>query len=281
LQEELPLTVRTLKLVSLVSTIVVLSITGSIAYSGYSEFQAIASDFQNSGNLGTISTNSTTIAISGITIPNKMSLPLILTLSASAFLSGNLSLATTTANTLTVEPGQTGIFNLGVRLNMTNIFAHQSQLRSILFNGTELSLNLELGAAVFPFVALNVSKALTQPTGAMLGGFRVQFNTAGATDNGTDLLLPLQMTWLSTSFMSASGSLSAKITQMPGQAPGGNYGSGSTNIAIAPGPGSATLTLVIPNFYVSGGTPPSGQYTISMTLYSFGQSLTFTETSSI
>jgi hypothetical protein len=278
MKEEVPLTVRALKLVSLISTIIIVSIVASIAYSGYSEFQAISSSFQGSGNFGSITTNSTGITISGIQIPNKMTMPLGITVSAFAYFSNNLTLANVVSNTVLVQPGHTGTLGLGIRINMTDIFAHQTQLKQLLFNGSQLRVNLKVGATLVPFATINVSKTIVQPTGAMLGGFTARINTGGATVSGSNLLVPLQMSWFDSSFLAASGSLSATITQMPGQAAGGNYGSGSTNISVNPGPGSATLTLAIPLSYVSGNTPPTGQYTILLTLHSFGQSFPFIET---
>ena len=82
LPREPPFISKTLKLVSIAILIATISIAVTAAYSGYEEYGALTSTVTGSSlNQLRLAINGSTLSISGLNVPNKMTFPLTLELS--------------------------------------------------------------------------------------------------------------------------------------------------------------------------------------------------------
>src|SRR5712692_807568 len=102
---EAPLTSKALKLVSFALTLVIVSVAMVGGYSAYQEYSALSTFGTNQQGSANVSMSGNNLTISGISIPNKMSLPMRLEILGNASLEGS-PIAIFDSGSQTLQPGQ-------------------------------------------------------------------------------------------------------------------------------------------------------------------------------
>src|SRR5271166_4853195 len=114
---EAPFISKALKLVSLTITLAIVTIAVTSSYSGYEEYGALVSVGNQSVSQLNAILNGSTLLISGLNVPNKMTYPLTLELF------GNVSIDDTKVGnfdtgTYLIQPGHSQRINISIPLNI-------------------------------------------------------------------------------------------------------------------------------------------------------------------
>ncbi|MFI5419833.1 MAG: hypothetical protein ACHQ1H_02585, partial [Nitrososphaerales archaeon] len=83
--------------------------------------------------------------------------------------------------------------------------------------------------------------------------------------NGQSVLVPISITWVNESPITANLWLNASLTQIPGK-PVGNYGFNSGPLRLAVGGNDETFLMRIPSSELANGSFQHGNYTFQIAL---------------
>ena len=265
---EAPLVSKVFKLVSFAILVAIVALALSAAYSGYEEYNALTAAVGNTSSQNQLSAkiNGSNLLISGLQVPNKMTYPLSLELL------GNISLDDSQigkfdSGSYLIQPGLTKSINVSVGLNFSKVISNSRAFQSVLFNSSILSINSTIAARMVPLLGINVSKTANSTLGPVMSGFAVNLETSQASpsSDGQFLLVPMTITWINLSPLTAGLWLNANLTGIPGTSPG-NYGFASGPVSLVVGQNNETYLMRIPLSEFSGGSFPHGSYDFQITL---------------
>ena len=264
---EPPFISKTLKLVSIAILLATVSIATTAAYSGYEEYGALTSSVIGSSlNHLQLAINGSTLSISGLSVPNKMTFPLTLELLGTVSLN-NATIGTFDSGTYLIQPNQSQSVNLSIPLSFAGLLKNSQALEAAAINSSLLSINTTVSAHMVPLLGINITKAANTTAGPILGDLSANLNSSGArlSSDGETLDVPLILSWENTSPL-ASGSLwlSGNLTGTPGRPPG-NYGTISGPLNFTQGQNRQEFVLQLPVSDFNGGFP-KGSYTFEIAL---------------
>jgi hypothetical protein len=266
--KEAPFISRALKLVSLALILATVSIAITAAYSGYQEYGALTSSIEGSSNSNQLdaSLNGTTLIISGLVVPNKMTFPLTLELIGGVSLN-NISVGKFDSGAYVIQPNESKGINVTVPLTFSNLLLNSNALQNAAFNSTEISVSTTISAHMVPLLGINITKLANESAGPIFGNLQAGINlTSIRNSSGGNLLVPLSLTWQNSSPLS-NGSLWAlvNLTSIPGKS-GGSYGSGSGLVSLVQGSNSQTIVLRLPKSDFNGKNFSPGSYSFDIQL---------------
>ncbi|MDA4111460.1 MAG: hypothetical protein OK439_02905 [Thaumarchaeota archaeon] len=264
---ETPLVSKAFKLVSFAIIIAIVAIASSAAYSGYQEYNALTTIVgSNSQNQLSAQINGSTLVISGLQVPNKMTYPLSLELLGSVSLADS-QIGEFDSGSYLIKPGLSQSINISVGLNFSKIITNSRAFQSVLFNSSILSINSTVAARMIPLLGINISKSANSTLGPVMSSLAVSLGTSQAnlSSDGQFLLLPMTISWGNLSPLTAQLWLNATLTGIPNK-PTGNYGFGSGPVNLVVGQNSETYLIKIPASEFSGGSFPHGNYNLQITL---------------
>jgi len=265
---ETPLVSKAFKLVSFAILVAIVAITLSAAYSGYEEYNALTTIVSGTQSQNQLSAkiNGSTLEISGLNVPNKMTYPLSL-----EFL-GNVSINSASigkfdSGAYVIQPGFSKNINVSIGLNFSKILSSSATFQSVLFNSSTLSINSTIAARMIPLLGINISKAANSTMGPVMSNPVVNPETSMATlsSNGQAVILPISITWVNESPITANLWLNASLTQIPGK-PVGSYGFGSGPLNLVVGGNNETILMRIPSSELANGSLQHGIYSFQITL---------------
>jgi hypothetical protein len=265
--KEAPFIVKGLKLVSLSIIIATIAIAASAAYSGYEEYGALSSMNGSTASQLNLVLNDSTLTLTGLSVPNKMTFPLTFELLGTVSL-GNATIGNFDSGTYVIQPNESQNVNVSIPLSFASLVNDGSALRQAILNSTELSINATISARMVPLLGINITRATNTTAGPILGDLSVAVNSNGAklSDDGSTVEVPMIISWQNTSPLS-KGSLwlNANLTQIPGRLHG-NYGSSSGYLNFTQGLNQQTFELSLPVSDFSGKSIPTGEYSVNLAL---------------
>jgi hypothetical protein len=264
LQREAPFITKALKLVSLSLIVATVAIAATAAYSGYEEYGALTSSIGTTGE-ATASLNGSTLQISGLDVPNRMTFPLTLELQGVLSIN-NVSIGTFDSGAYVILPNQSKNINISIPLNYDDLLNNSQLLNQTAFNSSELGITTTISAHMVPLLGINITRLVNMTAGPYLGDLSASLNESAATigSNGS-LNLPVVLNWQNTSPLTqGSFWIQANLTQIPGR-PTGNYGSASGPLNLTSGHNSQSLDFNLP-LSDFGRNPPRGTYSIQIVI---------------
>jgi hypothetical protein len=268
---ETPLVSKAFKLVSFAILVAIVAITLSAAYSGYEEYNALTTAVSGGASQSKLSAslNGSALEISGLNIPNKMTYPLSLELLGNVSIN-NARIGSFDSGAYVIQPGFSKDINVSVGLNFTRILSNSGAFQAALFNSSILSINSTIAARMIPLLGINITKAANSTLGPVMSNLAVNVETSQTSfsSDGQSVLVPVQITWLNQSPISARLWLNATLIQIPGHSPG-RYGSASGALQLVIGPNNETYVMRLPASDFLGGTLSHGTYSVQMTFSEF------------
>ncbi len=265
---EAPFISKALRLVSLAIIVATISIAATAAYSGYEEYGALTTSVQGtSSSQLSLAINGSTLTLSGLQVPNKMTFPLTLELLGSVSLD-NATIGNFDTGTYVIQPNTSRSISISIPLSFQSLLKDSRALQMAAFNSTDLSINTTISAHMVPLLGINITKAANTTAGPILGGLSESINTNAikVSPDGKSVLVPLVLTWQNTSPLSGGEFwLNANVTQMPGK-PLGNYGSANGPLNFTSGQNQQSFELNLPISDFSGKNLPRGMYSIETAL---------------
>lgn len=269
MSKEAPFISKALKLVSLALILATVAIAATAAYSGYEEYGALRNTIERSsaGQLS-LSINGSSLVISGLTVPNRMTFPLTLELL------GNVSLDNTTVGNFdsgayVIQPNESQSLDISVPLNFVEVLQNSNVLKQALFNSSEISITTVISAGVVPLLGINITNSANTISGPILGDLQASLNTSDVllSPDGENVQVPLLLSWQNSSpFSTGALWMNANLTEIPGK-PTGNYGSTSGLLNLKNGQNEESFLLTLPLSDFSGKTlPASGPYIVQIDL---------------
>lgn len=269
MSKEAPFISKALKLVSLALILATVAIAATAAYSGYEEYGALRNTIERSsaGQLS-LSINGSSLVISGLTVPNRMTFPLTLELL------GNVSLDNTTVGNFdsgayVIQPNESQSLDISVPLNFVEVLQNSNALKQALFNSSEISITTVISAGVVPLLGINITNSANTISGPILGDLQASLNTSDVllSPDGENVQVPLLLSWQNSSpFSTGALWMNANLTEIPGK-PTGNYGSTSGLLNLKNGQNEESFLLTLPLSDFSGKTlPASGPYIVQIDL---------------
>ncbi len=257
---------KALKLVSLALIVATVAIAATAAYSGYEEYGALTASVGSNGT-GELSValNGSTLVISGLTVPNKMTFPLTLELLGNVTLD-NATIGIFDSGAYLIPPNESKSVNVSIPLSFKGLLGDASALREAMVNSTELSITTTVSAHMVPLLGINITKSANTTAGPILGDLTANLNESAEqlSPNGQAIDVPLVLTWQNTSPLSAGTLwLNASLTEIPGS-PMGNYASVSAPLNFVQGQNQQSFELTIPISYLHGRGLSSGTYSINL-----------------
>jgi hypothetical protein len=267
LPREPPFISKTLKLVSVAILLATVSIAVTAAYSGYEEYGALTSTVTGGSlNQLQLAINGSTLSISGLSVPNKMTFPLTLELLGTVSLN-NATIGTFDSGTYLIQPDQSQSVNVSIPLSFAGLLKNSQALEAAAINSSLLSINTTVSAHMVPLLGINITKAANTTAGPILGDLSANLNSSGArlSSDGQTLDVPFILSWENTSPL-ATGSLwlSGNLTRIPGRSPG-NYGTFSGPLNFTQGQNQEAFVLQTPVSDFNSGFP-KGSYTFEISL---------------
>jgi hypothetical protein len=252
--------------VSLAIIIATISIAATAAYSGYEEYGALTSSVQGSSvNRLKLSINGSSLEISGLKVPNRMTFPLTLQIVGSVSLN-NATIGNIDSGAYVIQPNQSKSVNVSIPLSFAGLLKNAKALQTAAMNSTLLVINTTISAHMVPLLGINITKAANTTAGPIFGSLAANLNSSGVqlSPDGQTVEVPLILSWQNTSPL-ASGALwlSANLTQLPGKPPG-NYGTSSGILSFTQGPNQQILELAVPTNDFGGANLPKGSYTFNL-----------------
>ncbi len=230
MHKEAPFVTKSLKIVSLAILVATMAIAATAAYSGYEEYGALTNSVEsNSASQLRVALNGSTMTISGLNVPNKMTFPLTLELLGNVSLD-NATVGNFDSGVYVIQPNESQDINLSVPINFET-FAWRREGSSGSNTKLKRALNYNHGFCSYGPASRyqHFENLRTHSAGPIFGGLNVGLNTSGArlSSDGQSVEVPMVLTWQNTSPLS-SGSLwlGVDLTGIPGKS-GGNYGSAS------------------------------------------------------
>jgi hypothetical protein len=265
---ETPLVSKAFKLVSFAILIAIVAVALSAAYSGYEEYNALTTVVNGSSqNQLSARINGSTLLLSGLLVPNKMSYPLTLELLGNISLD-NSQIGKFDSGTYLIQPGLSKSINVSVGLNFSEAITNSKTFQTILFNSSVLSINSTIAARMVPLLGINISKTANSTLGpVMVSGLSINLKTSQAnlSSDGQLLLVPLTISWINLSPLTASLWLNATLTGMPGNSPG-KYGFASGPVSLVVGQNAETYLMRFPSSDFSARSFGHGNYTFQITV---------------
>jgi hypothetical protein len=279
LHKEAPFVTKSLKIVSLAILVATMAIAATAAYSGYEEYGALTNSVEcNSASQLRVALNGSTMTISGLNVPNKMTFPLTLELLGNVSLD-NATVGNFDSGVYVIQPNESQDINLSVPINFELLLGDAKALQEATLNSSALSITTMVSAHMVPLLGINISRSANTSAGPIFGGLNVGLNTSGArlSSDGQSVEVPMVLTWQNTSPLS-SGSLwlGVNLTGIPGKS-GGNYGSASGPISFVEGQNQQSFQLNLPVSDFSGRTIPTGTYSFQIDLSQSQSSQPFTQ----
>ena len=265
MQREAPFITKALKLVSLSLIVATVAIAATAAYSGYEEYGALTSSIGTTGE-ATASLNGSTLQISGLDVPNRMTFPLTLELLGVLSID-NVSIGAFDSGAYMILPNQSKSINVSIPLNYDDLLNNSQLLNQTAFNSSELGVTTTISAHMVPLLGINITRLVNMTAGPYLGDLSASLNESAATigSDGESLNLPVVLSWQNTSPLTqGSFWIQANLTQIPGRPPS-NYGFASGPLNLTSGYNSQSLDFNLPlNDF--GKSPPPGTYSIQIVI---------------
>jgi hypothetical protein len=161
---EAPFISKALKIVSVAITLAIVAIAVTASYSGYEEYGALTSVGNVSASQLSAVLNGSTLVISGLNVPNKMTYPLTLELF------GNVSIDHTKVGnfdtgTFLIQPGHSQGINVSIPLNFDALLNNSDAVS----NSNILTVNTTVDARMIPLLGINITKSTNLTIGPIVG----------------------------------------------------------------------------------------------------------------
>ncbi|MBI2649317.1 MAG: hypothetical protein HYW93_06675 [Thaumarchaeota archaeon] len=179
-----------LRLVSLVITIVMVVTLATVGYSAYQDFNVLASP-QPSQNLkvqSSVIDGALHLTVAG-TIPNNGLYPLNFYIILSAESHGN-TLAESTSEPIRILPNEIKQFNISLDINPYSI-SNSTEQSALLTNGGQIVLSTGIRASIEPFASIRVTGGSNLTLPPLMGDLKVGPGEVLHTPNGTVLAVPI------------------------------------------------------------------------------------------
>ena len=279
MHREAPFISKALKIVSLAIIVATVAIAATAAYSGYEEYGALMNSVNgNTASQLNVALKGSTMMISGLNVPNKMTFPLTLELLGNVSLN-NANLGNFDSGVYVIQPNESQNINFSIPLNFENLLGNVKALQAAAFNSSLLSITTTVSAHMVPLLGINISRSANTSTGPIFGGLSVSLNSSGTrlSADGQSVEVPVVLAWQNTSPLS-SGTLwfDTNLTQIPDR-PTGNYGSASGPINFTEGQNQQSYQLNLPVSDFSGKTIPTGTYQFQIALSRYESAQPFTQ----
>jgi hypothetical protein len=259
---EQALSIKGLRLVTISISIVLISVLGTLAYSGYQEVTYVTQSLGQQGIGQLVVMNATYFSISGLNLENRGVYPLTLALEGNFSLDG-VSLGSKTFGPLTIPPGSQSKINFSLPIQIGSALNNPLLIRRVLFNGTLASLRLKITIGLQPILIGTISGGKNNTMGAVLDGFNLRVGNFQPY-NETHIKIPVTVEFTNKSPMLFDATLSALIVSSPLQPTLGNYGSGSMVISSSFGQHyEGPLSI-----YLSKNAVGRGLYVVELSLIS-------------
>jgi hypothetical protein len=266
---EQPLSIKSLRLLTICISIVLIFAIGTLAYSGYQEISYVMSSVGLEELRQKVVMNATQFSISGLNLENRGVYPLTLSMSGD-FTLDRVSLGSSSLGPLSIPPGGQRRIDFDLAFNISRVLSVPSLMKKVLFNGTLMSFRFNITGEMQPFVMGTVSGGLNETTGAVLDGFNLKSGTP-MPYNATFVQFPVMVEFTNKSPLPLEADLSAQILSTPLQPTIGNYGSGSIVVSTSSGQHyEESLNLYVNNYAVGQGT-----YLIELSLNAEGFTYTW------
>jgi len=279
---EAPFISKALKLVSLAITVAIIAIASTAAYSGYEEYGALASVGSASSSQLNAVLNGTTLMISGLNVPNKMTYPLTLELLGNVSID-NARVGNFDTGVYLIQPGHSQGINVSIPLNYGALLNSTEALQKAISNSSVLTVNTTVAANMIPLLGINITKSTNMTIGPILGDFSANLNTSGAqlSSDRESIMIPVILSWNNLSPLSTGSFwLNASLASLPGK-PTGSYGSASGVLNLVSGKNTKIFDLKAPVNDFGGRGIPSGTYSILISLSQTESSLVLMQTTRI
>jgi len=279
--KEAPFISKALKLVSLAIILATVAIASTAAYSGYEEYGALTSTVASNGsNQLAVTINGSTLSITGLNVPNKMTFPLTLELFGGISLD-NITVGSFNSGAYVIQPNESKVINLTVPLSFSRLLSNTQALQRAAFNSSELSITTTISAHMVPLLGINITKSANTTSGPILEDLSASLNTSAAkiSSDGRSVNVPLVFTWQNASPLSAGAIwASATLTNIPGK-PAGNYGEGAGQVNLIQGTNTQSIELALPVSDFTGPSLPPGTYLFEISLSQSDSSQPFAQIS--
>jgi hypothetical protein len=195
-----------------------------------------------------------------------MSYPLTLELLGNISLD-NSQIGKFDSGTYLIQPGLSKSINVSVGLNFSKAIINSRTFQTILFNSSVLSINSTIAARMVPLLGINISKTANSTLGPVMSGLSINLKTSQAnlSSDGQFLLVPLTISWINLSPLTASLWLKTTLTGMPGNPPG-KYGFASGPVSLVVGQNAETYLMRFPSSDFSAGSFAHGNYAFQVTV---------------
>jgi hypothetical protein len=259
--------------VSIAIILATVTIAVTAAYSGYQEYGVLTSSLEGAPlNQLKLAINGSTLTISGLKVPNKMTFPLTLELLGSVSLN-NAIIGNFDSGAYVIQPNQSKTVNVSIPLSFAALLKNTKALQVAASNSSLLTINTTVSAHMVPLLGINITKVANATAGPILGDLTANLNASGAhlSSDGQTADVPLILSWQNTSPLSSGALwLNANVIEIPGT-PSGNYGTFSGALNFTQGQNQQSFELRLPASDLSGTSLPSGSYGIEI---AFAQSQT-------
>ncbi|MBI4257428.1 MAG: hypothetical protein HY619_00590 [Thaumarchaeota archaeon] len=225
--------VKGLRLMAMAISLVAVLILGTLAYSGFQEFNYVTQDLGQQGLGGSMVFNATHISIADLDLENRGLYPIALALDADLTVEG-FSIGSSSLGPLTIPPGSRSRIDFNLPVQFSQAFSDPVVLSKILFNGTSMDLRIDVAGGMHPFLNAKVSGTLNNTVGPVLDGFNLRIQSP-TLHNETHVKVPLTIGFTNNSPIPLDATFSARIISTPTMVAVGSYGFGSTRILADPG----------------------------------------------
>ncbi|HXQ92560.1 MAG TPA: hypothetical protein VN739_06110 [Nitrososphaerales archaeon] len=159
---------KTLKIVSLAITVAIVAIAVTAAYSGYEEYGALtAVEGVSSSQLSAV-VNGSTLLISGLNVPNKMTYPLTLELLGNVSID-EVQVGNFDTGAYVIQPGNSQGINVSIPLNYGALLNNTEALKKAISNSSILTVDTTVIANMVPLLGINITKSTNMTIGPILG----------------------------------------------------------------------------------------------------------------
>jgi len=159
---------KALKIVSLAITVAIVTIAVTAAYSGYEEYGALTSVGGVTSSQLSASINGSTLMISGLNVPNKMTYPLTLELLGNVSID-NAQVGNFDTGAYVIQPGHSQGINVSIPLNYDALLNNPEALKKAMSNSSVLTVDTTVAANMVPLLGINITKSTSMSIGPILG----------------------------------------------------------------------------------------------------------------
>jgi hypothetical protein len=161
---EAPFISKALKIVSIAITLAIVAIAVTASYSGYEEYGALTSFGNVSASQLSAVLNGSTLEISGLNVPNKMTYPLTLELFGNVSID-NMKVGNFDTGTFLIQPGGSRGINVSIPLNLDALLNNTEAFS----NSNILTVNTTVDARMIPLLGINITKSTNMTIGPIAG----------------------------------------------------------------------------------------------------------------